>query len=128
MRRLVALTLVTTSPSAFARGADGWGWLIVGAPFILLIFAVLGGFSDQKSNRRGSSDSASLLVFMVAVFVGIPVAIFCAELLAEILGIQRKYGVWILLLIELALFIPYAVWLERRKKSKEMRDFWRTED
>ncbi len=117
MRLTIATILLVSPITAHARGGDGWGWIIIGAPFVLLVFAVLGGYAEPKRRRGRRDDSGAFLIFIVSVFIGIPIAVFTAEFLADLVGVSKSNGAWLLLAIEVVCFVAYALWKERKDKE-----------
>jgi hypothetical protein len=101
---LFALLITTSSPVA-ARGVDGWGWLIVGAPFAFALFLFFDAFSDKK--RRRSNPYAGLPAFLLSLLLGIPIAVFCAEWLSGLIGLSEQGGFWLLLGIEFVTLLAY---------------------
>lgn len=122
MRKALALSFLIVPTSAFARGSDGWGWIIISSPFVILVFTILGGFAETKVRRRHKDESGAFLIFIVSVFIGVPLAVFLSGFLAELVGVSRKDGAWVLLLIEFVCFIPYALWKNRREKFELTSD------
>jgi hypothetical protein len=122
MRKALAIVCLIVPTSAFARGSGGWGWIIISAPFVVLVFTILGGFAEAKVRRRSKDESGAFIIFVVSVFIGVLLAVFLSGFIAELVGVSREGGAWALLLIEFVCFIPYALWKDRREKFELTSD------